>query len=246
MSGAGNPLVPSTPTQRDPVERLKHAIERLISCWQLIFKEKDESRSVEYILDLVELLRDDLEAIGAPDLSLRIRRKREELLHHADQTKAIDIRDNWDATSTTAVSTGATRNWTAREIEDEVIRRLYTKQKWRYMPLARDPRSTPRRLMRSLWGKDHVAWDLSRMSEKAEKHYLSLWRADEPFRDGVDPQQSPFAEILRNPNNTENNAVWRKVKDIRGGAQGKISLWEMRRQNGQVRSSNALDERANH
>lgn len=235
MSNAGNPVVLATPTQRGPVERQEHAIERLTSYWQLTIIDKDHPKSAEDILDLVESLQDDLVAVGAPDLPSGAREKREELLRRADEFKGKDIRDNWDATSTTAVSAGATRNWTAREIEDEVVRRLYTEQTWRYRPLARDPRSTPRRLMRSLWGYYHEAWDLGNISEEAEKHYSSLWRADEPFRDGVDPQQSPFAEILRNPNSTEDNVVWRKVREIKGGAQGKISLWEMTRQNGQVR-----------
>lgn len=246
MSGAGSPLVLATPTQRDPVERQAHAIERLNSCWQLIYREMDNSQSADDIIDLVESLQDDLEALGAPDLPLKARKRKEEILHHADELKAKDIDDNWDATSTTVVSTGATTTWTAQEIEDEVDRRLYTDQRWRYRPLARDPRSTPQRLMHSLWTRRHEAWDLGGMSKKAEDHYLSLWRADEPFRDGVDPQQSPFAEIFRNPNSNEDNVVWRKVKDIKGGAQGKISLWKMTRQTGRVRSPNALEKRANH
>lgn len=242
MCSAGNPLVLATPIERDPVERQEHAIERLTSYWQLIFRGNDSSKSAEDILDLVESLQDDLEAIGAPDLPSRARKKQAELLHHADELKAIDVHENWDATSTTDVSAGATTNWTAQEIEDEVDRRLSTDQDWRYRPLARDPRSTPKRFMRSLWRHCHEAWELGSMSKEAEDHYLSLWRADEPFRHGVDPQQSHFAEILRDPNSegTEDNAVWRKVRDIKGGAQGKISLWRMTRQNGRVRSSNTL------
>lgn len=246
MSGAGNPLVLATPTQRDPVERQTHAVEKLKSCWHLIDVEEDRSNSADDILDLVESLQDDLEPPGAPDLPLQVRKTKEVLLHFADQLKAKEIDDNWDATSTTVVSAGATTKWTAQEVENEVDRRLHTDEKWRYRPLARDPRSTPKRLMRSLWRRHHEAWELDTMPEKAEEHYLSLWRANEPFRDGVDPQQSPFAEILRNPDSTEDNVIWRKVRDIKGGAQGKISLWRMTRQDGRVRSSNAMEKRANH
>jgi len=248
MCSAGNPLVLATPIERDPGERQEHAIDRLTSYWRLIFREKDTSKSADDILDLVESLQVDLEATGAPDLPSNARRKKEELLHFADELKAEDIQDKWDATSTTDVSAGATRNWTAQEIEDEVDRRLSTDQDWRYRPLARDPRSTPKRFMLSLWRRYHEVWELDRMSKEAEDHYLSLWRADEPFRYGVDPQQSPFAEILRDPNSegTGDNAVWRKVRDIKGGAQGKISLWRMTRQNGRVRSSKASRKRASH
>jgi len=288
MDSTGNPLVLATPTQRGPVERQQHAIGRLTSCWQLIFEEKDTSTSAEDILDLVESLEDDLKAIGAPDLPSSATKKKAALLKHADRLKAQDINKNWDAASISDISAGATRVWTAQEVEDEVDRRLCTDVEWEYRPLARDPRSTPKRFMHSIWIRFHAAWEVGGLSEKAGDHYLSLWRALEPFRSGVDPQQSPFAEILCKPKSedtnsentnskdtnsedtnsedtnsedtnsedtnsedtnregTEDNVVWRKVKDIKGGAQGKISLWEMTRQNGQVRSSNALRNRASY
>lgn len=239
-SGADTPgmtVVPPTAPVPSTIRRQEHAVRRLGSLHYDVIIANRAFMTAAEIRSFVDALRNDLEVPGANAPPLIASQHIASLRRRADE---MESQEN----NTTATSSGADiPRKTIREIEDEVDRRL--RRSWLQDASQSDPPSTldrrrsSRRYISSIENRRNDRWPaLPFISDEAQQYYRSPWRADRHLGYGFDSRQSPFAEIFFSAElRPRETPVWtRIVEELGKGGQGTVSLWQMTRQNGQVRT----------
>ena len=244
MEGSNQNDIPSTAAaaQIDPRQRRAIAIQRLYRVHRDIITIGGFVPSSTEIRNLLDSFQTDLGGVGAPALPIEVQQQRADLLLRAAELEHEEDANTRDESLAAGALVSDFSNATPIQIEDEVDRRLRKVRPWipgQQLDLTRVQPKAIHRFISAIQSRYHPnKWPLDKMSREAQEYYLTLWRADKHNGFGLDPRQSPFANIFYHGRSIIRDSdpppLWKKKARLGEGSFGKVDLWEMTRQNGEV------------